>query len=144
MTNLEKLQKIANFRIDVSVDVKFDNGDIEHHEYETIRDLFSEYFTEIEHALKRAEELEIENSKQFKEKLVQDNLAMTFELNVANRKLKALDIIKEKRVDIAILLESESLYDYNDYMNSNDIYNEYGNSRQLTKEEYDLLNEILK
>ena len=56
---------------------------------------------------------------------------------------KALEIIKEKKVDIAILIESESLYDYNDYMNNSDIYNEYGNSRQLTKEEFDLLKEVL-
>lgn len=49
----------------------------------------------IETALKRKNELEIENSKQFKEKWVQDNLAMTFELNVAKNKLKALEIIKE-------------------------------------------------
>lgn len=50
---------------------------------------------DIETALKRNIELEFENSKQFKEKWVQDKLAMTFELNVANSKLKALEIIKE-------------------------------------------------
>ena len=62
---------------------------------------------------------------------------------VLEKHLKALEIIKEKRVDIAILLESESLYDYNDYMSSCDMYNEYGNSRQLTQDEFDLLKEVL-
>ena len=59
------------------------------------------------------------------------------------KQLKLLKIIKEKKVDAAILIESESLYDYNDYMNSSDIYNEYGNSRQLTQEEFDSVKEML-
>lgn len=49
----------------------------------------------IEAELKRAEELEIENSEQFKEKWVQDNLAMTMELNVAKEKLKTFDELKQ-------------------------------------------------
>lgn len=59
--------------------------------------------------------------------------------NIIKKELEALEIIKEKKCDIAILMASESLYDYNDYMNCSGMYNEYGNSRKLTQEEYDLL-----
>lgn len=88
----------------------------------------------IETALKRAEELEIENSEQFKEKWVQDNLAMTFELNVAKHKLKALEIIKEKRVNI-------------EYIKCCDTYEQYclicSYANEITQEEFDLLKEVL-
>lgn len=95
----------------------------------------SEFARIIETALKRLEELEIENSKQFKEKWVQDNLAMTFELNVVKDKLKALEIIKEKRVDVDRLLRSKDLGEYN-FSNAY-VY------QDLTQDEYDLLREVL-
>ena len=114
---------------------------------ERIRELRQEYASKmpsieeelsiIETELKRLEELEIENSKQFKEKWVQDNLAMTFELNVANEKLKALEIIKEKRVDVKCLFFSNSLEEYNGTINQRDLYLE------LTQAEFDLLKEWL-
>ena len=65
------------------------------------------------------------------------------EMKQHEKEHKALDIIKKKRVDMAILIDSQDLYDYNDYMNSDEIYNEYGNSRQLTQEENELLKEVL-
>ena len=90
----------------------------------------------IETALKDYEELKIQNSEQFKEKWVQDNLAMTFELNVARKKLKALEIIKEKMVDVGAVYELD-LELYNNYAT------EINGTPTLTQEEYDLLKEEL-
>lgn len=90
----------------------------------------------VETALKRLEELEIVNSEQFKEKCVQDNLAMTFELNVANKKLKAFEIIKEKNVDVAWLKCPTTIEDYNDAL--------FSNQKELTAEEFAFLKEVLK
>ena len=49
-----------------------------------------------------------------------------------NKKLKALEIIKEKRVNVEWLLETESVEEYNESLYID-----------LTQEEYDLLKEIL-
>ena len=64
-------------------------------------------------------------------------------IDKARKQDEFLRIIKEKKVDVAILLECESLHDYNDYMNGSEMYREYSNSRKLTKEEFDLLQEVL-
>ena len=49
-----------------------------------------------------------------------------------NKKLKALEIIKEKEVDIKAINDLQDLQDYNYYC-----------SPELTQEEYNLLKEIL-
>ena len=51
------------------------------------------------------------------------------------KSLKTLKIIKDKRVDISDFIHSKNLFDYND-----------GRDRKwkLTREEYDLLKEVLK
>ena len=50
------------------------------------------------------------------------------------KKLKALEIIKEKEVDVFIFLHSGDLEAYNDIVEDN---------RKLTQEEYGLLKEVL-
>ena len=56
------------------------------------------------------------------------------------KKLKALEIIKEKEVDIYGIKNSENVYDYNSGIeNENNFEN-----KLLTKEEYDLLKEVLR
>lgn len=57
-----------------------------------------------------------------------------------NKKLKAFEIIKKKRVFIGELLQSDSLEEYNDYVEEQGRYDE----DKLTQEEYDLLKEALK
>lgn len=89
----------------------------------------------IEDALKDYEELKIANSKQFKEKWVQDNLAMTFELNAANKKLRALDFLKNnlniefeiKDNRCFIILKFDGFYA----------------QQEIPKQEFDLLKEVL-
>lgn len=59
-------------------------------------------------------------------------------IEVAEWTTKALDIIKEKRVDIDLFLMSDNAEDYNKYCPK------YINVKtQLTQEEYDFLKEIL-
>ena len=73
---------------------------------------------------KRNVELEIENSEQFKEKWVQDNLEMTFEKTVNEPKLKAFQVAKK-------VFRCNSLYKHH-------IYSAY-ESGWITEEEYNLL-----
>ena len=56
-------------------------------------------------------------------------------LKKAENKLKALEIIKEKEVNVFIFLHSGDLETYNDMVEDN---------QKLTKEEYDSLKEVLK
>lgn len=106
---------------------------------------YKELMETIETALKRKEELEIENSKQFKEKLVQDNLAMTFELNVAKTQLKALEIIREKGLSLlhkSLIISSKNYKEYRQefqLVRSREFKNEYFYSQ----EEYGLLKEVM-
>ena len=51
------------------------------------------------------------------------------------KKLMALEIIKEKRVLIDVLLDTDTIEDYNDFKSEQEL---------LTQQEYDLLNEVLK
>ena len=59
------------------------------------------------------------------------------ELEIIEKSLKALEIIKEKRCDIYLLMECERLehYNENDYLSSDQV---------LTPEEFDLLKEVLQ
>ena len=59
------------------------------------------------------------------------------ELTELEKELKALEIIKEKRVNAAILINSESLEEYNSTVGF------YFLKNQLTQEEYDLLREVV-
>ena len=54
---------------------------------------------------------------------------------IIEKSIKALEIIKEKEVNVFILLHSGDLETYNDMAEDN---------RKLTQEEYDSLNEVLK
>ena len=57
------------------------------------------------------------------------------ELETIEKELKALEIIKEKRVDIGWLIRSKNCSKYNLGV---------GRSQALKKKEYDLLKEVLK
>ena len=57
------------------------------------------------------------------------------EKEIIRKELKALEIIKEKRVDIGWLIRSENCSKYNLGV---------GESQALKKEEYDLLKEVLR
>lgn len=56
---------------------------------------------------------------------------------VIEKSLKSLEIMKEKRCDIYLLMECERLehYNENDYLSSDQV---------LTQEEFDLLKEVLQ
>lgn len=54
-------------------------------------------------------------------------------IDVIEKSLKALEIIKEKAVNVFILFLSDNLEDYNQYVTCSN----------LTQEEYDLLREML-
>ena len=57
------------------------------------------------------------------------------EKEIIRKELKALEIIKEKRVDIGWLIRSENCSKYNLGV---------GESQALKKQEYDLLKEVLR
>lgn len=56
-------------------------------------------------------------------------------INETEKSLKALEIIKEKSVDVQLLKNSKNVNEYNWYVHTKD--------RALTQEEYDLLKEVL-
>ena len=64
------------------------------------------------------------------------------DLDTIEKELKALGIIKEKRVDFGILPYCLDLETYNNAIVVNG--NEWLDYKPLTKEEYDLLKEVLK
>ena len=72
---------------------------------------------------------------------VRDNLAWYFsqenlkDFASIEKELKALEIIKKKRVSICMILPSSSFVEYNSFM--------VHEHRVLTQEEYDLLKEVL-
>ena len=63
------------------------------------------------------------------------------DITTIEKELKALEIIKNKGVDIATLMAQNTLYSYNAWANChpNNIYGR----KQLTQEEYELLKEVL-
>ena len=67
-----------------------------------------------------------------------DGINFMNEVEVIKKELKALEIIKKKRVDLDLLLKT---FKFNNY----ELYNfNIGNgARSLTQEEYDLLKEVL-
>ena len=58
--------------------------------------------------------------------------------DIVVKELKALEIIKSKNVDIAILKNTENVEQYN-----NTVLLFFKCSKELTQEEYDLLKEVL-
>ena len=76
----------------------------------------------------------IEKALKDYEYLKTELLGQSQELNVKN---KTLEIIKDKRCDIYLLMECEKLehYNENDYLSSDQV---------LTPEEFDLLKEVLQ
>lgn len=59
------------------------------------------------------------------------------------RSLKALEIIKEKKVNVSLLLNSQTLADYNEYV-ARSAANINSLCKFLTQEEFNLLKEVLK
>lgn len=94
-----------------------------------------EYLTQIDEIEKKLKELEeLENRCSKAGITIDDYFKYLIEETIDNyKKLKALEIIKDKNVDVAWLCGCEKLEDYNKlYQVPN-----------LTKEEYDLLKEVL-
>lgn len=61
------------------------------------------------------------------------------------KELKAFDIIKTNNVDIFFLRNNcDRVEEYNREINNCTMYYCYGNCRELTKQEFDLLKEVLK
>lgn len=72
------------------------------------------------------------------------NYAEKQDFDIVEKSLKALEIIKDKRVDVGWFIQC-----YNDYSNDKDrlmMYNQLSiddSGRDLTQQEYDLLKEVL-
>lgn len=56
---------------------------------------------------------------------------------------QALEIIKNKRVDVSLITDTKSLQEYNEKIPQYVICDENGVDRLLSQEEYDLLKEVL-
>ena len=85
----------------------------------------------------------IKKKKELLNKQNQDDQSVIiwdFELDTIEKELKALEIIKDKRLDVTLLQDSENLDYYNiDVQNYYTVYEDM----YLTQEEYDLLKEVL-
>lgn len=90
----------------------------------------------IESALKRNIELEKELC------FVKTMEDLTIEA-IKDKKLKALEIIKNKVVDMDLLFHSDILQDYNEQVPQYVFGSEMDIDRCLTQEEFDLLKEVL-
>ena len=126
--------------------------------------MYQNYCEEIEKDLERLEKLEAKDKKwqelfgcdlcevlgrellkEENKKLKQENKELLVNKNVAQgiatKYKKALDIIKNKKVDIDMFIDSTSAEDYNKRLE----YYTYINPevRPLTQEEYELLKEVL-
>lgn len=86
------------------------------------------WFNRVETTLKDYESLVIKRNQEFQQ--------LTFRYESDQRKLRALDIIKEKclKIDFKVLLASPDYESYCFTLNS---------TKYLTQEEYDLLKEVL-
>lgn len=88
----------------------------------------------------------IEN--ELKEKEKQDDYIQSLEDRIDNletsylRVKKAFDIIKEKKVNVSLLLHTKNYYDYNDHVVRAQIYLQ-SNTECLTQEEWAFLKEVL-
>jgi len=71
--------------------------------------------------------------KQDYERVMKEKNSLLKEYAKTQNKLKAFEIIKEKRVSVELLLKSQDLR----------FYNYHHTGKNLTQEEYDLLKEVL-
>lgn len=98
-----------------------------------------EAFVRLEHNTKRykgrKEDLDtiFQELKEYEKK---KNHAIEVVEEFFNKELKALEIIKEKRVNIGDFIRTRNVEQYNDYLAYND-------NEKLTQEEYDLLKEVM-
>lgn len=100
---------------------------------------WEENYQIIEKELKRLEELE----KAFKALSKDDEKAKKL-LSLEIEKNRALEIIKEKRVDVCYFMNCRTLEEYNDDVLASYAYDEVdAEQRMLTQQEYDLLREVL-
>lgn len=115
MTPLQALKKIkqARYFVDFELDAKVSE------DYKKELDIIETALKDYEKKTKLAKEYKDVN-------------------NVAKR-LKALEIIKEKRVFIEELISSDNVDEYNDYVDEQGRYDE----DKLTQAEFDLLKEVL-
>ena len=110
----------------------------------TINELFSDNgkvitTIDIKKQLKRLEELE----KAFHTLSKEDEKTKKL-LSLEIEKNRALEIIKDKRVDICYFMNCKTLEEYNDDVLASYAYEENdAKQRMLTQEEYDLLKEVL-
>ena len=132
---LEALEKVKNKEI--LVDIEMTNTF-----YNECEDLHNS-FDILEKSLKRLEEHD-EIFKKYDIKdiwlepalyVIKNHFPMNTETQL--KKLKALDIIKEKEVNVSAFLELDDLKQYNDYCDM------VCGCKHLTQEEYDLLKEVL-
>lgn len=99
----------------------------------------------VKEALERLEQLEKENQDLKDNETIVSNYA--FNLIQENEKLKkAINILKDKKVDLVILLSSNDFREYNANITIriNGVTYLKGNNYTLTQQEYDLLKEFLK
>ena len=96
------------------------------------RELYKDEFEIIEKALKDYEKIKFEYSelRTYHYDLLKENERLH---NQKVKKLKALEIIKEKKVNVNCIISGWSLWKYNSYKTH----------INLTKEEYELLKEVL-
>ena len=109
----------------------------ENWEYMTVKEAYPTEINVIETALKENEELKQE-LVEWKARFSNDYIGKMVEAKVGAeyKQLKAFEIIKEKRVDVRLLLKSNDLQHYNNVA-------EFMGYEKLTQEEYDLLKEVL-
>lgn len=99
----------------------------------------------INQALDRLEQLEKENQDLKDNETIVSNYA--FNLIQENEKLKkAINILKDKKVDLVILLSSNDFREYNANITIriNGVTYLKGNNYTLAQQEYDLLKELLE
>ena len=124
---LKALEDIENFNNKRFFNIKYDNGDQAHYEYQTIKDLFPKEFGIIEAALKRLEEHD-EIFKKYDMKdlwlepalyVIKNHFPMDTETQL--KKFKALENIKRKtnltktndgkKALVFVVLETEEEFD---------------------------------
>ena len=129
---LEALKRMGEFHNKRYFAMKTDNGDNMAWNFNTVKELFPNEFEIIEKDLKDYDLLKRSLNRNWVE-VVNDE-----------KKLKALEIIKEKRVDVDCLMDC---FQYDGFIHTNGLI-EYNHSttktqKELDQEEYDLLKEVL-
>lgn len=155
---LEALKYIENFENKRFFNVKYDNGEQAHYEYRTVKELFSKEFEIIEAALRNREVIlkNYDNIYQVMERHkiktvseLDEQLCYAEEIKYEDAfKLKVLDIIKERKINVEYLVdmfEDWNTITYEEwviYYEENGYYiqgeEDFKNNR-LLPEEFDLL-----